>query len=811
MLTAPKNNIMIKNYFKIALRNLWKRKAFTSINIIGLSIAFAIAMLLGMTALFDLSFDKFHTNIANIYKVYTTEQTSKGAEASTSHPVPFSVALKKEVPGIKHISRYNGGPIHVAYKSKELNMSVATVDEDFFNIFTFPTILGNKNNIQKKFDVAITEDAATKLFGRTNVIGETVMLTITDKAEPFIVSSVLKNFPQNSTIQFDMAVNFENNSHFISDADRWNSASHEVFLQLNNQVDKKLFEKNTVSFTNLHFKNNIEEAKRDGVKANTDGLFRQIRLMPFKDEHFSKFEGGVAKPDKIRTYVILGISLLILFIACVNFINMSIGTSVQRLREIGMRKTLGALKQQLFFQFWGESIIVFLSSLIFGGLLSWSLVDKFKTTFRINASFSDLTTPVIVIGFCFTFFLITLIAGGYPAYLLSKFNTLQSLKGKLTNIGKNRLRNSLIVIQFSIAALLITGTLVLWSQLKFMQTKNLGFNKEQVIAFPLNGKLNKRQSLQLLRNELQNKPGIISVSASDNILGRGKDGSAYTSNLGFDHKGRVVKTNMLVVDYDYIETLDIKLKEGRNFNRKFGNDSMSIVINEAMAKELEEKNPLNASIYLDSVKHSIIGVLSDYHFQGLNKKIEPITMFLRNDWDLYFAYVKIAPENIVTGFETVKNAWAKVEPNVEFMGSFLDENIDRTFRQEKIMTTIITSGAIIAILLSCMGLFAISLLVVAQRTKEIGIRKVVGASVATIALMLSKDFLKLVFIALLIATPLSWLLMNKALQSYAYRINLSAWYFIVAGLAAIFIALLTIGFRTIKAALANPVHALKSE
>ena len=333
-----------------------------------------------------------------------------------------------------------------------------------------------------------------------------------------------------------------------------------------------------------------------------------------------------------------------------------------------------------------------------------------------------------------------------------------------------------------------------------------------MIAFPLNGKKKEREALQLLRNELQGKPGIISVSASDNILGRGKDGSSWGSVLGFEHEGRTVHTNMLVVDYDYPETLDMKLVAGRSFDRSYGNDSLTVMINEAMAKELGVKDPLNASInFDDSVKHSIIGVLKDYHFQGLDKKIEPITFFLKDDWKLHNAYIKVEPENLSQSMETIKAAWKKVEPNAEFMGSFLDENIGRALRQEKVMTTIIASGAAIAIVLSCVGLFAIALLVVAQRTKEIGIRKVVGAGIGSLAYLLSKDFLKLVVIALFIAIPIAWLLMNKWLEGYAYRITLTAWYFVAAGLLALFIAFATISLRTIKAAKANPVKSLRTE
>ncbi|MES2881742.1 MAG: ABC transporter permease, partial [Bacteroidota bacterium] len=714
---------MFTNYLKLAWRNLWKRKAFTLLNVIGLTVAFGIAILLCTAALFDLSFDKFHANKNSLYKLYTTVQTPNGPEANETHPVPFAAALRSEVPGVKKITRFGGGHYNVAFGNKELTMGFARVDADFFDAFSFPIAKGSPSNLLSgKSDLVMTEESAKKMFNTADVVGKTLLVTMDGKAQPFTITAVLNNIPPASSIRFDAAIRFEQYSNYEGNKNRWDNFDHEVYVQLNNNVNAQQFEKRSRAFSNLHFEESIAAAKRDGARPDASGQYQQLRLQPFQQKHFVRYTNGIATVNKARVYMIIGIALLIIFIACVNFVNMSIGTSVQRLREIGMRKTLGAAKTQLFFQFWGESVIVFLFSVGLGILLANGLLEGFKTLFRIQASFAEVMTPQILIGFALSVLFITLIAGGYPSLLLSKLGTLQSLKGKLETTGRHRLRNSLIVIQFTIAVLLISGTLVLRGQLNYMQNKDLGFNKEQVIAFPLNGKKDGRLALGLLRNELQGKQNIVSVSASNNILGRGKDGSSWGSVLGFEHNGRTVRTNMLVVDYDYPETLDMKLVEGRSFNRAYGADSLAVVINESMAKEIQEKNPLTSFITMDdSVKHSIIGVLKDYHFQELDRKIEPITFFLKQNWDIRNVYVKVAPQNVLQSMETVKGAWKKVEPNAEFLGSFLDENVGRTLREEKVMTTIITSGAIIAIVLSCVGLFAISLLVVAQRTKEIGI------------------------------------------------------------------------------------------
>jgi len=385
------------------------------------------------------------------------------------------------------------------------------------------------------------------------------------------------------------------------------------------------------------------------------------------------------------------------------------------------------------------------------------------------------------------------------------------LKGKL-DLGKNRLRNGLIVLQFTIAIILISGTLVLHGQIEFMRNKDLGFNKEQVISIPLNGKKNSYSVVNLLREELKGNPDVLSVTGADNNLGLGRDGSLSNSMMGFDYKGRGVVTSAITVDYDYAKTLDLEVLKGRTFDRDFAVDSLSLVINETMAKQLGEEDPLSITIPMDdNVTYSVVGVIKDFNFQEISKEIKPLTLFMDKNWDLYYAYVKIAPKNVAKSFDAIKDAWQKIEPQAEFLGSFLDENMDRTFKREKTMATIVTSGSLLGILLSCIGLFAISMLVVAQRTKEIGVRKVVGASVSSVALLLTKDFLKLVGLAFIIATPIAWYFLNEWLQNYASHVSLSPLFFMAAGLTACLIAFVTVGSRTVKAASANPVKSLRTE
>jgi putative ABC transport system permease protein len=804
----------MNTYFKLAWRNLWKQKAFTALNIFGLTVAFATAILLGLAALFDLSFDTFHVNKKDLYQVYKSVQKAEGTVIGTPNSIPFTPALKAEVAGIKHITRYANNAFNIRYNEKELRLGANFVDADFLQMFTFPILKGNTVPLNSENQIVLTEYAVKKVFGKEDPIGKVLQLKMSDEWRPFTVAAIVADMPEASTLKFDILMRFENLERYKKDMERWDSENHDVFMQLENNVAPTQFERSTTAFTALHYKQSIADAIRDGAKPDANGQYKQIKLLPFTDLNFTQFDKSEAKVSRTYQYMILTLSFLILFIACVNFINMSIGLSANRLREIGMRKTLGAENGQLFFQFWGESVMVFGVSAAAGLGLAYLALPEFKRLFKSQTSFDLLQNPLILMGFIGIFFLITLLAGGYPATLLSKIGTLQSLKGKLENSSNNRLRNGLIVVQFSIAILLISSTLVIWSQLQFMRTQPTGFNKEQVIAFPLGGAVNERLAMQRLRNALQDKPSIVSISASNNILGRGKDGSGYMSKTGFEYKGREVVTNMLSVDHDYVETLDLQMVAGRSFNRQFQGDSMSVVINESMLKLLNEKgDPLSISVDLegDSTLFRVIGVVKDYHFEDLRKKIEPLSYIMQDGWRLHVAYVKVAPQNLAQSFDLVKNAWHTIDPTTDFQGSFLNENIDRQYRREKTLTTLITYGSVVAITLSCLGLFAVALLVVSKRRKEIGVRKVVGASVSSLTFLLSKDFLKLVGIALVIATPIAYWLMDKWLQDYAYRITLSWWFFALAGLIAVAIAFLTVSFQTVKAALMNPVKSLRTE
>ncbi|MDN3725340.1 ABC transporter permease [Aequorivita sp. SDUM287046] len=806
---------MLNIKIKIAIRNLFKDRTNTILNIIGLTAAFGSAFLLCVYSLYELSTDEFHKNHESIYKIYTNEQTTKGPKSSDTHPIPFANALQTEVPGIEKISRYVTGGTLLTYNGNTFRVSSAWVDPPFFDMFSFPISKGNKTTpITDKNSIVLNQKMANTIFAQEMAIGKTVIIQRDGVEVPLTVSAILEEIPSATSMNFQAVYNFENlpDAYYANNLDRWDNQNHAVYTKLAPEITPEKFEASTKDFSNLHFAEVIANSKRDGAKPDANGNFRQLKLLPLKDESFVINKNGLITVDRSSQYFVLGIAFLILFIASVNFINMNLAKSMNRLREVGIRKTLGAKKMEILLQFWSESMMVYGIAFIFGGLLSYILIKPFQILFETKASFISISNPSIILGTLISILLITLIAGGYPAFTLSRLKTLHAVKGKLEANGKNIIRNVLIIVQFSIAIFLIGGTLILWQQLDYLRNKDLGFNKEQVIAFPLNTKQERKKALQLFRDEFSGNPDILSVTASDNILGLGKDGTMMTSVISFDYKNRLIATHMLSVDYDYPETLDIEFIKGRSFNRNFQSDSVAVVINEAMARELAEKNPMEAHLILgdNSTRFSIIGVVKDFNFQNVDQQIAPITFFL-GDSTLRYVYVKVAPNNLLKTYEYVKETWNKMEPNTAFLGSFLDENIDRSLKRERTMMTMIGSGSILAIILSCFGLLALSLLVVSQRQKEIGIRKVIGGSLSSLVILLTKDFLQLVIVAFFIATPLAWYAAHQWLQNYAYRIDLNLWTFLVAGGIALIIAVFTIIFGTVKAALKNPVESLKME
>lgn len=809
---------MISNYFKIALRNLWKSKGYTAINVVGLSVAFTIAVFLFLTAYFLITFDSFHEDKDRIYQTYIFSNDPERVSKSGGMPIPLAPILKAEYPEIEGAARiFQGRKILVEYKGKYFDESISMTDPDFLTIFSFPMIKGNKKTSLNDLDnIVISEKMAKAVFGEEEPIGKQIQVGSGDHKKPYIVSGLISDNPSNSTIRYDALVRIENIPSYAQDKDNWGASSHSVFVKLNPNETQESFENRIRTFAPKYFPQNLTDLKNKGAKADAKGDIMALRLLKLTDVHFNtEISGGKGTPIAV-VYTLIGIATFILFIACVNFINLNIARSFSRAKEVGVRKSLGALKNQLFFQIWGESIIICLIGFMIGVLLAYSLLPKFNAVFDAKIGLGFLVQPGFILTMLTVFIIVTLIAGGYPAMKMTGFNTIEVLKGKISVKGRGGLRNSLIVTQFSMSTLLICCTVIAFQQINYLRTRPLGFEKEEVISIPVGNVVNGQQVLQRMRNKLANDPTIVSISGSGVNLGKGKDRVTSRSVVGLDYKGKQVSTDWISIDYDYLKTLNIKLLAGREFNPAYASDSLDrVIITEGMAKALGEKDPVGKTFRSEensnSPAYQIIGLIPDFNLYSVADEKNPITMHLSHSETINYIFVRVTPQNHSSSMEKMKALWHEVAPQSEFIGSFLDENVEAWFQNEKMLSNMFSLASSIAILLSCLGLFAVALLVVEQRTKEIGIRKVLGATIPNILLILSEDFIKLIFIALLIASPLAWFGMQKWLDGYAEKVTISIWVFVFVGLASIAIAILSISFQAIKAALMNPVKSLKTE
>lgn len=806
---------MFRSYLKIAFRTLWKHKTHTGINVLGLAVAFASATLLFLSAAFELSFDHFHADADRIYRTNFLIQDLKGVERSASMPYPLAPTLKQSYPEIEGVTRYEEGNGSVLYGDRQLEKEIDGVDPDMLTMFSFAMRQGDpKTALNSLSSIVITENMAKDVFGAVNPMGKLIRVNGFDTPKSFIVTGVLADFPNNSSLRFDAFVRIENQPGYVDSKNKWDHSNHEVFVKLAPQLSAATIEQRLRAFSPLYFQSVIRDQKRAGAQPDANGELFSIRLQPLLDVHFDTGAIQGAGTSRMYVYTLLLIGLFILAIAAINFVNLTLARSFTRAREVGVRKSLGALRGQLFTQLWGETLLTCGLGLAIGMALTVLLRGSFNTLFNASVTLQSLLQPTTLAVMGAGFLFVTLVAGGYPAWVMTRFQTVQVLKGTIKAGKSGLLRNGLIVTQFAIACLLITSTFVVVRQISFLRHASLGFDKEQVISIPVGNEMTGNYALAQLRNRLANNPSVVSVSGTQINIGRGLDGSSSRSITGFIHKGREITTDWLRVDYDYLQTLGIKLLGGRDFSRQYGTDSTTaVVVTASFARQLGEKQPVGAFFQTDSAgtNYQIIGVIPDFHLYALREKVKPITLHMSQDSDVRYLLVRVVPQSEVTMMETLKREWRQIAPKSAFQGSFLNENTDRWYKKEEKLSQMFTLAAGIAIALSCMGLFAIALLTIQQRTKEIGVRKVLGASVASIVGLLAGDFLKLVLIAIAIASPIAWYAMNRWLQDFAYKTDVEWWVFAGAGLLAVVIALLTVSFQSVKAALMNPVKSLRSE
>lgn len=814
---------MIKNYLKIAFRKLWKNKVHTAINMVGLALAFGSSILLYLTASYEFSYDTFHKDADRVYCLYFSSADKAGKpEYSAAMAYPLTPVLKAEYPEVEAVTRINWGGGAIIYQGKKFEKTIRTVDADFFKVFSFPLLKGNANSaLADKSGIVISKTTADNIFGKGEAIGKQLLMEISDVKTPFVVTGVIDDNPKNSTVQYDALIRTENHSNYEVLKNAWTSQHHQVFVKLAANTTQASAEKRFESLVNKYMKTSEEDAKKAGRLKNARGQYLSLLMMPLKEVHFDEITGWGSGLSKSYVYTLLTIALLIVLISSINFINLTIAKSFTQAKEVGVRKSLGANKGQLFLQGWGEAFMVCVVALIAGLSMAYAFLPQFNQLFDSSLSIDNFLIPDNLVISVISFILITLIAGGYPAFVSSRFNIVEVLKGKLTRKKPGVLRNSLIIVQFSISCLLISCTMVIFTQLKYLRSKPLGYNKEQVISVPIGNALNSRTAVQQFRNELSKYPSIESVSGSRINFGNGLDGSSSRSTYGFDYypnasdtkNSKSILTDWVQVDYDFIKTMDIKTIEGRDFSPSFGTDSTALIVTESMLKQMGEKHGVDKFLMPDSSvgKQKIIGVIADFHLYSLRRENRTITLEMAPKGRISYVLIRTQNQNLAQAMDLVKATWKKLAPSEEFKGSFINENVNRWFNKEERLSQIFSLAAGIAILLSCMGLFAIALMIIEQRTKEIGVRKVLGASISSIVNLISVDFLKMVGIAFVIATPIAWYAMQKWLQGFANRTDLYWWIFALAGILLVIIALLTVSYQSIRAALMNPVKSLKTE
>ncbi len=802
---------MFRNYIKIAWRNIWKSRKLSVINITGLAIAIAVSLLLCLTVYWEKSYDGFHKNGKDIYQVYLDEYQPQKTRTRSNLPLPTGPAIQAEIPGVKAMTRLRTGGAAMRVNDITQDASVRFVDSAFLQMFTFPAINGMP--VLGLNNVILTRKTAQKFFKEEDPVGKTIHMKDGEIWKPFTITAVLEDVPGNSSLRFDLLARTEAQPRYEQIRDDWNSSSIQTFVQLTPGTAVEDVEKRGKAFLEKHFDGDVKQLKVEGAKPDKFGGVMHLGCIPMKEVHFSEIS-SLGKVKHSMLYLMLFVAGFLLFIASINFVNLTMAKAFTRAREVGMRKVLGAAKSQLTLQLCGEAFILFLFALILGLTLAYFILPQYNAMLSYKLNFALMGKPEVIIGTLLAFLLISLLAGGYPALLLARSRTLQILKGKVSTGKRNYLRNSLIVVQFTFSCLLIGCTLVAWQQMNYLRSKPLGYNTHEVISIPVGTEVNGHLLLERMRTQLAQQPDIVSVSGAGNNFGLGKDRSSSTSMMIFKHDQKQMSTHWLGIEFGYLKTMDLQLIAGRDLDKTLAGDSNAIVINEEMARQLAVKDIIGYRMRFDEdgPQYQVVGVVRNFHFKSLHRPIEPVTMYLNPQaGPPDYLFVRTAPGDLRAAMQAVEKAWKSAAPGAPFLGSFVDENTERLYENDRSLSQIFVSGAALTIIISCMGLFAIAMLAIGQRTKEIGIRKVLGASVVNITALISRDFLQLVGLAILIASPLAWWMMHRWLQDFAYHVHISWWVFAIAGLLAIMVAACTISFQSVRAALMNPVKSLRTE
>jgi putative ABC transport system permease protein len=787
---------MIRNYLKIAIRNIIKHKLHSLINVFGLAIAIACCLLLVLFIGNELSYDSFHKNKDRIFRINYSFVRENTTHIQAKTQAPLAPALTKEFPEIKYATRFLFSGYTVKYQDNLFTENVTFTDPDFLEMFSFHLIRGNPDEaLRDKNTIIISEDIAEKYFSNINPIEKQLTIIRYGVSHSFTVNGVIENPPENSSIQYDIVVSFEKLRDFYGDDyfSNWGLHSVRTYVQLSISSQTEVV---ISKFPSL-----IKKYHEEGGT--------KYSLQPLPDIHFASTVEETMTPASSMTYsyILAGISLLILLIASFNSMNISTALASMRYKEVGVRKVLGAARKQIIIQLCSETVILASIAFILGILLAELFLPTFNSLaektlkFRfVENWYSFIWAIVFILG-------IGLLSGLFPSVLLSKYPPADLYQRKQMIGGRSAFSRSSIMVQFGLSIFLIVCTLVMSDQLKYLKNRNLGFNQNQIVVIPYRG-VSSQQMLDTYRAELNKFGSIINISG------------AYSYPAGYFHDAKATSGNSSLsinhckIDYDFLETFGITLKEGRNFSRTILSDTTAaIIINEAVVNRMGWKSGIGKKMIIEWMgwEVEVIGVVEDFHYASLYEKIDPLVFYLDPFVPLEYFFVKTNPEDISQILELLKDKWKQIVPDQPFDYFFLDEKFDQFYRSEERWSTMVTYSSFLAVFIACFGLFGFSALIMAKRTKEIGIRKVVGASVKSLFLMLTKEFNKWILMANIIAWPVAYYAMDLWLQNFAYKIELSWWTFAIAGCLGFFIALVVVGLQAIKTAIANPVEALRYE
>jgi putative ABC transport system permease protein len=814
---------MLANYLKITLRDLLKQKGLTCINILGLSIGLACFSLFLLFAINEFTHDRFHADSDRLFRVYrwTEDLNGRGTEGDPYLPIPLGPALKADLPDVEEFVRMRDawGRDFVRVNGVVSRQGISFADPQFFDVLSFPLKYGDRATALKELNsLVLTEETALRLFGESNPVGRTLEIKNGEQFVPFTVSAVAENLPSNSSVRFEILGNFDYLRALPRMEKRWTSWNHSAYYTfvklragsgLPNDVAR------LAQFRKKYYPNEEAELREQGYWKGEHSPVA-YRLQPIQAMHTQTMVGGGAVPpvEPGSIWLLLGIAAGVLAIACINFTTLAIGRSAGRAREVGVRKVMGGDRRMLVGQFLTESLLLAGFSAGLGLVLLKILLPHFNRLADRELVFSLQQFPEMAWMLGGLVLLTGLLAGIYPALVLSGFRPVEILKSKVRLGGANFFTKSLVTGQFVLSIALMASTFIILKQLDFMRSANPGFERENVIVVDADGTDSERIA-PLFKQAAKARPEVAGVACAELSFGAGMG----WSRSGWDHNGTHREVFEYFVDPDFLDVLGMELLAGRNFQPGVSSDTVSsVIINETMMRAfgwtLETAIGQALLGYYEDPERPlpiVVGVVRDFHFRPLKEEVRPQMFHQFADYVPFKYLVRLHPGDPTPALAALKNDWQKLEPVLPFKYSFLDEDLDRFYKAEARLGNIVSWAGGISIFLACLGLFGLAALSVVNRVKEIGIRKVLGASVASVTGLLAKDFLKLVLVAIAIASPIAYWFMQKWLADFAYRIDIQWWMFAGAGAAALAVAFLTVSFQSVKAALANPVKSLRSE